>query len=339
MYRGLAGMFLLDDPEARASGLPKDYGVDDFPLIVQDKVINADGTLSEERLDEGRFFLGDTALVNGTRNPTLEVGTTRVRLRLLNASNARLFHIGFADGRTFHVVGGDVGLLPAPVPVTRVSLSPAERAEVVVAFSPGESVVLRGFGGVDEIDRGDFDLLTLTAARELAPSPALPDRLPSTPPIEVPADARVRRFALDGTDEINGLDFAMDRVDEVVPAGAREIWEVTASHYAHNFHIHEVAFRVLDIDGRQPPAWYQSHKDTVYLPAKSTARLAVEFGRFTDPTSPYMYHCHILRHEDKGMMGQFVIVEPGTESTVPRTLPTAAAHAHAASASASASDG
>ncbi|MFG2621800.1 multicopper oxidase family protein [Streptomyces sp. NPDC048507] len=321
VYRGLAGLFLLDDPESRALDLPKTYGVDDFPLIVQDKVINADGTLSEEKLDDSVFFLGNRVLVNGTLGPHLEVAAQRVRLRILNASNARLFHIGFADGRTFQVIGADAGLLPAPVSVDRVALSPAERVEIVAGFAPGESVVLRGFGGRDAIDKGDFDLLKIVAAERLQPSPEVPVRLSSTPPIEVPAGARVRTFRLDGDDEIGGRDYAMDRIDEIVPAGAREIWEVEARDHAHNFHIHEVALRVLDINGQPPPAWYRSQKDTVFLPAKSKARLAVEFGRFTDPRNPYMYHCHILRHEDRGMMGQFVIVEPGTEGQVERTLP------------------
>jgi FtsP/CotA-like multicopper oxidase with cupredoxin domain len=117
----------------------------------------------------------------------------------------------------------------------------------------------------------------------------------------------------------------MSRIDEVVPAGALEIWEIVNTVYAHNFHIHEVAFRVLSVDGKAPPAYADGPKDTVYLPPKATARLAVQFGRYTDPVTPYMFHCHILRHEDEGMMGQFVIVEPGTEGSVSRTIP---AHGH-----------
>lgn len=94
----------------------------------------------------------------------------------------------------------------------------------------------------------------------------------------------------------------------------------------HNFHIHEVAFQILDIDGESPPPYARGGKDTVYLPPGSTARLAVQFGPHTDPDSPYMYHCHMLEHEDDGMMGQFVIVEPGTENQVPRHLPGAGTH-------------
>ncbi|MFF2194279.1 multicopper oxidase family protein [Streptomyces sp. NPDC058157] len=258
--------------------------MDDFPLIVQDKVVNADGTLSEQRLDDSVFFLGNRILVNGTLDPHLRISSQRARLRILNASNSRLLHFGFADGRTL---------------------------------------------GRDAIGKGDFDLLKIIAADRLSASPPVPDRLATTPPIEVPAGARVRRFQLDGDDEINGRDYAMDRIDEVVPAGAHEIWEVEARDHAHNFHIHEVALRVIGIGGRQPPAWYRSQKDTVFLPATSKTRLAVQFGHFTDPTTPYMYHCHILRHEDRGMMGQFVIVQPRTEEDVVRTLPTAdTGHAH-----------
>ncbi|UQS23732.1 MULTISPECIES: multicopper oxidase domain-containing protein [Amycolatopsis] len=131
----------------------------------------------------------------------------------------------------------------------------------------------------------------------------------------------MRRFTLNGHDAINGKEMDLTRIDEVVPAGAVEIWEIENNVYSHNFHIHEVAFQILDTDGAPPPSYATGYKDTVYVPGKSVVRLAVQFGKFTDPTSPYMYHCHILRHEDSGMMGQFVIVEPGTENQVNRAIP------------------
>ncbi|MGH3657939.1 MAG: multicopper oxidase domain-containing protein, partial [Micromonosporaceae bacterium] len=102
-----------------------------------------------------------------------------------------------------------------------------------------------------------------------------------------------------------------------VPAGAREIWEITNNTFAHSFHIHEVGFRVLDSGGEEPPGQGSGRKDTVFVPSGSTVRLAVEFGTHTDPRTPYMYHCHILRHEDGGMMGQFVLVPPGTDAGTP----------------------
>ncbi|MEV6907331.1 multicopper oxidase domain-containing protein [Amycolatopsis sp. NPDC051071] len=115
-------------------------------------------------------------------------------------------------------------------------------------------------------------------------------------------------------------------MDEVVPAGAREIWEIHNETYAHNFHLHEVAFRVLEINSAPPPAYLSGLKDTVYVPKLAKVKLAVEFGHHVDPSVPYMYHCHILRHEDNGMMGQFVIVAPGSEDGVPRRLSMAGHH-------------
>ncbi|MER7334285.1 MULTISPECIES: multicopper oxidase domain-containing protein [unclassified Micromonospora] len=320
VYRGLAGLFLVDDPEAAALGLPSTYGVDDVPLILQDKILDPGGALLEDPKPTWGF-IGDQILVNGVYDPFFEVTTTMLRLRILNGSNARMYNVEFADRRRFQVVGTDAGLLAAPVTVDRVQLSPGERLEIVVEFAPRDQVVLRSVAGDHGIDEGDYDLLKFVAADTLAPRPAVPRRLATTPRIEVPAGARERRFRLSGSDEINGREMDMARIDEVVPAGAREIWHVENTVYAHNFHIHEVAFRVLDIDGKEPPEYLQGPKDTVFVPGKSTVRLAVHFGHFTDPKTPYMYHCHILRHEDEGMMGQFVIVKPGSEASVARTLP------------------
>ncbi|WP_219506030.1 multicopper oxidase family protein [Nonomuraea ceibae] len=320
VYRGLAGLFIIDDDDS-APELPARYGVDDIPLVLQDKLLAEDGSPTGDPLKGTFGILGDHMLVNGTYAAFVDVRTERVRFRILNGSNARMYHLAFADGRAFHVVAGDAGLLPAPVEVDRVSLTPGERAEVVVSFKAGEQVLLRTLSGSDDIDEGDFDLLKIVAAPKLAASPRLPGRLTSaTAPIVVPADAKVRRFRLNGHDAINGKEMDMSRIDEVVPAGATEIWEIENTVYAHNFHIHEVAFQVLDVDGSKPPAYASGHKDTVYVPPKSTVRLAVQFGGFTDPATPYMYHCHILRHEDSGMMGQFVIVKPGTEHRVSRTI-------------------
>ncbi len=112
----------------------------------------------------------------------------------------------------------------------------------------------------------------------------------------------------------------MDRIDEVVATGTIEIWEIqNGGGLSHNFHIHEVAFQLLDEDDRPAPGYAGGHKDTVFVPPNGTVRLAVQFGPYSDPVEPYMYHCHVLRHEDSGMMGQFVTVEPGTEDEVPRT--------------------
>ena len=179
VYRGLAGMFLLDDPADAATQeqLPHEYGVDDVPVIVQDKEFEGSELDESGSLLSSTGILGDTILVNGTPGPYLDVTTERVRLRLLNASNARSYRFGISDGRDFDVVASDGGLLPASVSLDELWLSPGERAEVVVTMTPGEEVVLRsertGQRGGGRFQGGDdrFDVLQLRAAGTLAPSP------------------------------------------------------------------------------------------------------------------------------------------------------------------------
>jgi FtsP/CotA-like multicopper oxidase with cupredoxin domain len=322
VYRGAAGMFLVDDPVA-APDLPDTYGVDDIPVILQDKSFDGDGDLSMgSPVGSSVGFLGDTIVVNGTTDPHLPVTTELVRLRMLNASNARVYHLGFRDGRAFWQVASDAGLLAEPHRTDRVQLSPGERAEIVVAVEPGERAVLRSFAPdlganfvVDRFSGGDdtFDILQLRAADELAPSPSLPDELAT---IDAPdeADATVtRELTLRGTD-INGRDMDMDRVDEVVEVGTTEVWEVSnPDGTPHSFHPHLVHFAVLDVDGEPPPPQLSGWKDTIYVPPGTTVRIVARFDDHADPTTPYMFHCHVLRHEDTGMMGQFVVVEPGDE--------------------------
>ncbi|GAA1616531.1 multicopper oxidase family protein [Actinoplanes couchii] len=322
VYRGLAGLIVVDD--ANRTGLPGEYGVDDVPLILQDKKFEDGGQLEEGGVDRGTWgVLGEDALVNGTLNARFAVTTEAVRFRILNASNARVYRAGFTDGRRFHVVATDAGLLRQPAEVDRVKLSPGERAEIVVRFAPGEQVVLNRIGetarAAGDPEEDDFDLMTFVADPRLEPSPPMPAALGGPPAVPPPPGARVRTFRLSGS-EINDRDMDMTRIDEVVPAGAHEIWEIVNESYAHNFHIHEVEFRILELNGAPPPAWQQGPKDTVFLPKGAKARLSVRFNTHVDPVAPYMYHCHILRHEDKGMMGQFVVVTPGTEDRVARTI-------------------
>jgi len=325
VYRGLAGMFLIDDPQASSLALPSEYGVDDLPLIVEDKRLGDDGSLdfSQSMISPvGR--LGDEILVNGTHDPYVEVDDSLVRLRLLNASTARAYNFGFADGREFDLIGTDGGLLERPERLDRVQLSVGERAEVVVAVEPGEELLLRSFepdlganpfedrfSGADDT----FDVLAIRAADELDDSPALPSELvPREGPEPSEVDG-VRRFEL-GNRDINDLEMDMARIDEVVEIGETEIWEVeNTSGTPHSFHVHDVRFRIIDYAGSPPPPELTGLKDTVYVPPGETVRFATAFEDYADPSTPYMFHCHILEHEDRGMMGQFVVVERGERPT------------------------
>jgi len=317
--RGLAGMFLIDDDAEAALSLPRRYGVDDIPLIVQDRTFSADGAFVEDGHNDAGL-LGDTLLVNGTVSPYFDVTTARIRLRLLDASSARSYRFALAGGRPFALIATDGGLLPAPRTVDWVQLTPGERAEIGVDLRPAERVVLRslpqdlraGSGRTRDWGAEDtFDVLELRAAPILDPSPAPPSSMVPFIPLALAEVTESRNFRLSG-DSINGEDMDMTRIDFAVTAGATEIWEITNGHsQPHNFHIHDVRFQILDTDGAAREAERDAWKDTVYLPPDTTTRIVVRFGHHTDPDVPYMYHCHLLYHEDNGMMGQFVVVEPG----------------------------
>ncbi|MEV0459836.1 multicopper oxidase family protein [Catellatospora methionotrophica] len=326
VYRGLAGMFLVDDPATSVDALPHEYGVDDIPLIVQDKKFDGDGELDDSASFLGGVgVLGDTVAVNGTVGPYLDVTTERVRLRLLNGSNARSYEFGFPDGRRFALVGTDGGLLEAAYDLDRIMLSPGERAEIVVTVKPGERTVLRSYpqaletgllgdrftGGADTLD-----ILQLRAAGTLAPRPAVPQRLVAIPKLNRAEAVQQRPFKLSGH-AINGKQMDMTRVDAAPERGSVEIWKVVNNDGTpHNFHIHDVQFQVLTQGGAAPPPQLSGWKDTVYLPPNVTFELIMRFSDYADADTPYMFHCHVLYHEDAGMMGQFVVVPPGGQPGV-----------------------
>jgi len=316
--RGLAGMFIVRDPLEAALALPRTYGVDDIPVIVQDARFDDVGRL----LRESRDFvgpLGDTLLVNGTVGPRLEVTTDVVRLRLLNASAARIYDFALSDGRELALIGTDGGLLERPVGLPSVRLSPGERAEVLVRMAAGETVRLQSRGpgaggtalGSANGLRDRFDVLELAASDSLLSAGTVPGSLVSVERLDDLDASAERRFVLDGT-QINQQHMDPGRIDEVVTVGVTEVWDVrNTMALPHSFHVHDVQFQLITAAGEQPPPELSGWKDTVLLAPNSEYRLIMRFADYTDPDTPYMYHCHLLQHEDDGMMGQFVVVAPG----------------------------
>ncbi|QNG20161.1 multicopper oxidase domain-containing protein [Rhodococcus triatomae] len=317
VYRGIAGMFYIDDPNGPV--LPDRYGIDDIPVIVQDKKFDGDQLSLADQMLSSIGILGDEILVNGTPGPYLDVSTERVRLRVLNASNARAYDFGFDTGLTFTLIASDGGLLPEPVELDSLQLSPGERAEIVVEVPPGTSTVLRSTppdlgadfwnsrfgGGVDTMD-----VLELRSAAALENNPEIPRRLTELDDLGEPTVTRSFKLS---SNAINGRAMDMTRIDAAVEVDTTELWEVrNTDGQPHNFHVHDVQFRVLDTDD---PA-LSGAKDTVYVRPGETVRLLMRFEDYTDPAVPYMFHCHVLRHEDQGMMGQFVVVGPGERPAV-----------------------
>ncbi|PXX64354.1 FtsP/CotA-like multicopper oxidase with cupredoxin domain [Nocardia tenerifensis] len=323
VYRGLSGLFIVDDETTDALDLPKDYGVDDIPLIIQDRRLTADGALDEsDPTDVG--LLGDTIVVNGIAGAHLDVRTDRVRLRILNGSSGRIYNLAFADHRPFQLIATDGGLLTAPVTLPNIQLSPGERAELVVEMRGGEQIVLRSLPIEQrrDIDRAaefgfddSFDILRLRAAQNPKPSAPLPVSLATIAPLAQPGTAPDHTFELKWF-MINNQRMDMNRVDLTVPVDTTQVWTVRNNdNWPHNFHVHDVQFQVLDIDDQAPPPALSGWKDTLYTEPQRTYRLAMHFAHHSDPTYPYMFHCHLLLHEDHGMMGQFLVLAPGRQPT------------------------
>jgi FtsP/CotA-like multicopper oxidase with cupredoxin domain len=326
VQRGLAGMFLIQDDAERSLPLPREYGVDDVPVIVQDTGFSGGG-VREDAQHGFAGALGDELLVNGTRGPYLEVSDEVVRLRLLNASTARSYAFTWSDGRPVELIATDGGLLEASVELDHVMLSPGERAEVLVRPTPGERLVLRSemtaeaagmIGSIAAMNGGadSFDVLELRAADSLDPSPAVPERLVELPPVDTSQVVTTRTFSLDGF-QINGDEMDMGRIDETVTVDTTERWVIeNTSQMPHSFHVHDVQFRIASIDGAPPPPHLAGWKDTVFATPETEIELILRFEDYADPDTPYMYHCHLLWHEDQGMMGQFAVVEPGQSATM-----------------------
>jgi len=356
VYAGLSGMLLIDDPADVHLGLPQRYGVDDLPLILQDRLLGHDGRLlyMPRGMMDAMGMKGDRFLVNGREQPYWNAPAQWVRLRVLNAANARLFNLSFADGRVFHVIATDAGLLPRPVPLRSVLLAPAERVEILLDLrrDQGKRLVLRSDSGAvvpdlssmpmdaDRYDHEGFDLLELRVGPPAGSRGHLPARMVELPVLK--ADAPVRRFTLQGMMgnmmggmagmggmrsvaasgpggmslglggeklfSINHRHMDMARIDQRVRLGSTEIWEVVnQGHMAHPFHYHSTSFQILSRNGSSPPAQEQGWKDTVLVRRGETVRLIAHFNQPAGDAHPFMFHCHILEHEDNGMMGQFTV--------------------------------
>ncbi|WP_327006103.1 multicopper oxidase domain-containing protein [Dactylosporangium sp. NBC_01737] len=315
VYRGLAGLFILDEAGGggEPAGLPREYGVDDIPVVVQDKGFDGGQLSMSDRFLSDVGVLGDEILVNGTPGPFLDVRTELVRLRLLNASTARVYDFVMSDDRPMTMIASDGGLLEKPYAARHLRLSVGERAEVVVAMRPGERVELRSRAtglGRFQGGRDAFDVLQLRAAGALRPG-TMPGELVSVPRLDPAQAAQHRTFTFQGR-EINDDRMDMDRVDAVVVKDTVEVWNVANGHDTpHSFHIHDVQFQVLSVDRGAPPPELGGWKDTLFLEPQRRYSVIARFADYADPTTAYMFHCHVLRHEDEGMMGQFVVVEQG----------------------------
>lgn len=343
VYHGLAGMIIIDDDIADGAELPRQYGVDDLPIIIQDRTFDAQGRLVYSLKDAGEDgWYGNTVVINGAISPMARVPAGKVRLRLLNGANARFYVIAFADNRQFHKIASDGGFLAVPVPMTTMEMSPGERCEIIVDLSDGKTAELLTLFE-DQFDDQEGTLsslinrlfqsgkarpqpsLTLSVDSKLAAHKApLPEKLAS--PIVRPKDADIKRtrdFMLEMKDgknahgghaghasmdmTINGAVMDMNVINEQVQRGVWERWRIRSNQGAHPFHVHGCSFLIEEMEGGHVSPDQQGWKDTVVADDDDWAKIVVRFDHPADEKHPYMYHCHILEHEDCGMMGQFTV--------------------------------
>lgn len=374
VYFGLAGLLLVSDDEEQVLQLPR--GEYDVPIIIQDRSFDDDnqfrylsgtgpaaaassafgarqalggmmgggGMMSGGMVTSMMGFFGDTILVNGRSDASLEVARHPYRLRILNGSNSRIYKLAWQDGRPLTVIGTDGGLLERPVHKNYVMLAPAERIELWADFSNddvGTKITLMslafegsmrgmmggGMGrmmGTSSMAAGaQFPIFMIEVARESNGSLELPEQLSKI--TWLPVEDAVNRTA-PRTFRItmghmqwgfNGRTFEMTAVapDELVKLNTTEVWEFVNDSgmmaMAHPIHVHDQQFQVLERrngkgsddvrDGYVDQGW----KDTVLVMPGERVKLLM---RFSDYTGLYLYHCHMLEHEDFGLMRNYRIV-------------------------------
>lgn len=315
VYKGLAGLIIIEDSESQSLDLPKNYGIDDIPLVLQDRFFDENRQLlyAPNMMQVMMGYKGDTFVTNGVLNPYINVENKEIRLRLLNGSNSTVYNLKFSDNREFSQIATDNSFLEKPVAMTHLRLSPGERAEIVVDFSNafGQEVYLEEYGQQKAF-------LKLKVSKTATATTSMPEVLTTLTKYSPSDSVNLRKFTLSGMMGrvlINNKTMDMQRVDEVVPLNQIEIWEINNEKMMmmgmeHNFHIHGTHFMVIERNGSNSNVAEneKGYKDTVYLAPGDSVKVIVKMTDYKDSQSPYMYHCHFLEHEDRGMMGQFIVV-------------------------------
>ena len=305
VYYGLAGLLIVEDENAKSLNLPDEYGVNDIPLIIQDRSFNEDGSfLYYDNMMDGAY--GDHIMVNGAITPYLDVDQVKMRFRIVNGANARNFDLRLSDRSAFLQIASDGGLLESPLESDALFITPGERAEIIVDFSKYKN------GDVLELMSDGERVMSFRVGDEAEDSTEIPEKLAEIERMDPDLVTGFKSIELDGMGHmvtLNGRQFDMDRIDDDVPEGELEIWEIRTNRSmmmgspGHPFHIHGTQFQVLSRDGEEPYLNEKGWKDTIFVNSGETVRIIVRF-RFK---GLFMYHCHILEHEEAGMMGQLEV--------------------------------
>jgi spore coat protein A, manganese oxidase len=336
VYAGLLGAFFIRDSVEDALSLPK--GKYELPLILYDRLLTREGQLLYPVSPDPQSpwvpeIFGNAILVNGKLFPYFEVEPRKYRLRILNGSNARFYNLSFVENASgdktdmpFHQIGTDQGLLPAPVPLTNLEIAPGERADLVVDFSEhrGAQLILKN----DAVVVMQFRV----SSQKVTETSSLPQSLRPVPKIPESQAVKTRLLTLNEYVNkagnpvmllLNASHWRMPVTEKPV-LGSTEIWTlINPTNDSHPIHLHLVRFQILDrqtyvpwlyqtkkelhfLGPPEPPAPNEAGwKDTVRAHSKMVTRIIVPFEGFT---GRYVWHCHILEHEDNEMMRPYEVI-------------------------------
>ena len=331
-WLGLQGMFLITDGWTRKLGLPT--GRYDVPLMVSERSLDPNNQLvpvmehmapmTGPMAPPDDATVGDHILVNGRFAPYLDVATHRYRLRLLNSSPFTAYNFALSNGRPFVQIGTGNGLLPKAVVRQDILLGPAQRADVIVDFRGelGADVVLEsiprrnappGAAGSPSAQLMQFRVRssvpdTSRLPTTLRPAPVMrrPKRVSAVWSVGLAKTGAGTAWTLDGKP------FDPKTVVHKVDKGSTQMWELrNDTKMTHFMHLHEELWRTVSRNGKAPPPWERGLEDTWRLDPGERVRV---MARFTDYNGVFMVHCHMLDHEDNGLMAQFAVVDPRTRS-------------------------
>jgi FtsP/CotA-like multicopper oxidase with cupredoxin domain len=316
VYMGLAGLYVIDDPEEKPLNLPS--GMFDVPLLIQNRSVRSDGRLEYDR-ERNLGADGDIVLVNGVPWPRMPVCARRYRFRVVNGANASVYRLALNTRRPLVQVASDLGLLPAPLPSPSIPIAMAERVELVIDFSPypiGSRIVLQNLRG----DGPQRDIMCFDVVCSERDTSTVPEHLGSVERISLDPTVKTREFVFTGGPSsfppvarwtINGVGFDADRAIATPQLGDAEVWRfVNRRRFGvlgmiHPVHVHLVRFQVIERNGGPPNAHDAGWKDTVAVHPGEDVRIALQFeghrGR-------YLIHCHNLEHEDHDMMARYDVV-------------------------------
>lgn len=320
VYRGLAGLWLIEDEQTKKTNLPNKYGINDIPLILQDQLLNKDGV---QVLDKNTpQFWGKRLFVNGQESPYVNVPRGWVRLRLVNASLSRVYDLRLDNDQPLHLIATGLGMLAEPLEMESIRLVPSERVELLIDLNEGKTVSLISGQKRNIFDKigqvfSDSNDLTDNVIVELRPE-GMATVLNSQPNLPVFSldefnlkISQERHFVIRPRDYlINQNRFDPKRVDFTVTKGRVERWYLN-SDQAVGFTLQGAKF-IIETQNRTPfPLKQLAWRDTVWLEAGQEITLLVKFDHTASEQHPFTFGVSDFMLRDRGTMGQFSVIENG----------------------------